>query len=198
MTDHCWYIHQYDCLLHYETFVKFDKIEAVNFSHSSFRTITTACSRSTCTSVFVSDLQIIPFTMGPSALISTVIRNVLEYLSTKNFGQFIIKKLDAILWTVEKPAKFCVHGSKRFETYRISPAVFWTILIILQVVRMSLSNILVKCKKHPIEAIDVMKTIQKWRRTLRTIRFGGLQKMRESDIGILNGTVDRKTIGSFD
>lgn len=117
------------------------------------------------------------------AIILNFVNNILELVASTSFGQFIIKKIDSVLWILEKPAKYCVHGDSKADNRDLPWLLFWTVLIYLQIFRVVFSMILIQFNKSPIEPIDVVKYLQKWRRSLRSIRFRGLRKIRESRVG---------------
>lgn len=104
---------------------------------------------------------------------------VLVFVASTRLGQFFIKKIDAVLQTLEQPAKHCVAGNSKVDNRELPWPVFWAVLISLQIFRVIFSLIWVQFNKDPIEPKDVVKNIQIWRRTLRSIRFEGLRKIRE-------------------
>lgn len=110
---------------------------------------------------------------------------MLEYLASKRWGQKLIKKMDTLLWAVEKPAKYCLDGGESDDSgdSTLPWPIFWTILIYLQMFRIIASMIMVQFNKTSIETADVVKAIRKWRRTLRSIRFRGLRQIRERKNG---------------
>lgn len=122
-------------------------------------------------------------------MILSVVNSIIEYLASTSFGQFIVKKLDSVLWTLERPAKYCVRGDSKADNRDLPWLLFWTVLIYMQIFRVVFSTILIQFNKSPIEPNDVVIYLQKWRRSLRSIRFKGLRKIRESRVGTekLNG-----------
>lgn len=122
--------------------------------------------------------------MNLSNALGDAIDKTLEFVASKNFGQFLIKNLDLLLKMVERPAKYCIKGDDKYACYELSFPIFWATFFILQLARVTCSAFLGKFNRGPIEAVDVVKLIQRWRRNLRCLRFAGLRKMRESKNGI--------------
>lgn len=118
--------------------------------------------------------------MELTSLISTLIGKIFEFVASTNFGQFCIKKIDSLLWTLEKPAVYCVDGVDSDANQQLSWPVFWTVLINIQIFRVVISKILVQFNGNPVESKDIVKNLKKWRRSLRSLRFRGLRKMREA------------------
>lgn len=108
---------------------------------------------------------------------------IVEFVASTKFGQFLIKKFADLLLILEQPAKYCVNGESDGEKRKLPWLVFWTVLLYLQLFRVVISMILVQFNRNPIEAKDVVKCLQTWRRSLRSIRFRGLRKNRESQSG---------------
>lgn len=107
----------------------------------------------------------------------------MEFVAATSFGQYFIKKIDSLLRTLERPAKYCVNGEDKAENLDPSWPVFWTVFIYLQIFRVALSTVCVLFNQSPIEPMDIVKNLRKWRRTLRSIRFRGLQKIWENENG---------------
>lgn len=107
----------------------------------------------------------------------TFLFEILESVAATNFGQFIVKKIDAVLGIFVQPAKYCVDGESKGENRKLSWPVFWMVCLYLQTVRVVLSTIFVQFNGNAIEPKDVVTTLQIWQRNLRSIRFGGLRKM---------------------
>lgn len=122
-----------------------------------------------------------------SKLMSTFIGHILELVASTSIGQFVIKKVDSLLWTLEQPAIYCVNGETSGYNRKLSWLVFWTVLINIQIFRVVSSTVLIKFNKSPIEPKDIVIRLQKWRRYLRSIRFRGLRQMRESKNADVNG-----------
>lgn len=114
---------------------------------------------------------------------SSYTSKIVEFMAATKFGQFLIKKFIDLLLIIELPAKYCVNGESSGESRKLPWLVFWTVLIYLQLFRVVISMILVQFNRDPIEAKDVVKCLQTWRRSLRSIRFRGLRKNRESQFG---------------
>lgn len=121
--------------------------------------------------------------MEQTVVASSIVSSIFEFLASTNLGQFCIKKVDSVLWTIEKPAKYCVDGNSKTDNRDLPWIVFWTVLIYLQIFRVVLSNILIQFDNKPIEPKDIVKFLQRWRRTLRSVRFKGLRKIREERVG---------------
>lgn len=111
---------------------------------------------------------------------SSYMSKCLEFVASTQWGQFLIKKIDTMLWAIEMPAKSCVEGESKGDSRKMPWPVFWTVYIYLQIFRVIVSKIFVQINKNPIEPKDIVKNLQKWRRTLRCIRFRGLRTIRES------------------
>lgn len=118
---------------------------------------------------------------------SSFMGKILESVASTNFGQFVIKTLDLLLWTIEKPAKYCVNGGSNTDTRKLAWPVFWTVLINLQIFRLVFSTILQQFNGNRLETKDIVRCVQKWRRSLRSIRFRGLRKIREEQSKNANG-----------
>ncbi len=87
------------------------------------------------------------------------------------------------MWTIEKPAKYCVDGESKKSDRNLPWPIFWTVIINLQIFRIVYSTISVQFYKKSVETKDIVKQLQTWRRTLRSIRFEGLRNIRESQNG---------------
>lgn len=118
--------------------------------------------------------------MEPTTDASTFSSKIVEFVASTYLGQFFIKKLDTVLRTLEKPAKYCVAGNSKVDNRKLPWPVFWMVLINLRIFRVVFSIILVQFNKDPIEPKDIVNNIQIWRRNLRCIRFDGLRKIREA------------------
>lgn len=121
--------------------------------------------------------------MEPTQIASSVISGTVDFVASTNFGQFLMKKCDAILRTFEIPAKYSVKGDSKADNRELPWLLFWIVLINLQIFRTVSSTILVKLNRKPIEAAHIVSKLQKWRRSLRSIRFRGLRKIREQQNG---------------
>lgn len=110
---------------------------------------------------------------------STFTSKALETVVATPFGQFFIKKIDAVLATIVQPAKYCADGGEsKGESRKVSWPVFWIVLIYMQTFRVVYSTVF-----NRIESKDIVSTLQRWRRMLRAVRFRGLRKRRESKFG---------------
>lgn len=125
--------------------------------------------------------------MDLSTLMSTFVGHILEFVASTSIGQFAIKKFDALLWTLERPATYCVDGKSSGYNRKLSGPVFWTVLINIQIFRVALSTVLIRFNQSPIEPKDIVIRLQKWRRYLRSIRFRGLRQIREGESNYANG-----------
>lgn len=125
---------------------------------------------------------------------------LLEFIASTHFGQYLIRKVDSLLWTFESPAKYGVHGKRVNESRTLPWPIFWTLYFYMQIFRMVFSMILLPLNKNPIEMKDIVTTIQTWRRALRSIRFRGLRSIREANDSKTkeNGTDGRLLIDSQD
>lgn len=121
--------------------------------------------------------------MEPISFVLTCINKIVELVASTNTGQFVIDKFDSLLWTLEQPAKYCVNGNRNKVdgNHKMAWPVFWTILIYLQFFRLIISTILVQFNERRIESEDIVKIIQKGRRTLHTIRFASFENVEPSN-----------------
>lgn len=122
---------------------------------------------------------IVFFSLKMAGSLSSYVNKSVEFVASTQSGQYFIKKLDTVLWAIEKPAKYCVDGESNGDRQKLPWPVFWTVFIYLQIFRVVLSKLV----KNPIQPMDIVKILQKWRRTLRSIRFRGLRKIREYRLG---------------
>lgn len=120
-----------------------------------------------------------------------IVNGIVKFLAPTKFGQFFIKKIDRLFWSLEQVGKYSVAEASRAESNKFMQAntnhplkwlVFGVVLIYMQIFRVASSMVLVKFNRNPIESKDIVKTLQKWRRMLRSIRFAGLRKSRELEI----------------
>lgn len=121
----------------------------------------------------------------------SIVNVIVEFLASTKFGQFCIKKIDRTFWSLEQVGKYNVIKTSRAKKNKFMQAnkeqslkwlIFWVILIYMEIFRVAFSLILVKLNKNPIDSKDIVKALQKWRRMLLSIRFVGLQKIREQEI----------------
>lgn len=123
-----------------------------------------------------------------------ILNGIVEFLASTRLGQFSIKKIDAIFWRLEQVGKYSVQEDTKAENKKcikhanmerpLSWPIFWIVLIGLHMFRAASSLILVKFNKNPIGSKDIIKNVQKWRRYLRSVRFSGLQKIREQEVAM--------------
>ncbi|XP_037051130.1 dentin sialophosphoprotein-like isoform X2 [Bradysia coprophila] len=113
------------------------------------------------------------------------LNKMLDCMASTHLGQFAIKKIDLVLWSLEKPARYSADGEYKKDSLNLPWPIFMTILVNMQILRIICSTVSVHFNKGSIEPKDIVKGLQKWRRTLRSIRFRGLRVMRESQCGKL-------------
>ncbi|KAG4070253.1 hypothetical protein HA402_009816 [Bradysia odoriphaga] len=111
------------------------------------------------------------------------LNKMLDFVASTHLGQFAIKKIDVLLWSLEKPARYSADGEYKNDSLNLPWPIFMVILINMQILRIICSTVSVHFNKGPIEPKDIVKSLQKWRRMLRSIRFRGLRSMRESQYG---------------
>lgn len=132
--------------------------------------------------LFAVEIQQLILFCGPKMAGSSYMSKCLEYVASTQWGQFFIKKIDTVLWAIEMPAKSCVEGESKGDSEKMPWPVFWTVFIYLQLF-VIVSKVLVILNINPIAPKDIVIILQKWRRTLRCVRFRGLRTIRESRFG---------------
>lgn len=122
------------------------------------------------------------------ALSRSILNAIVGFLASTKIGQFSIKQIDTIFWSVEQVGKYTILENSKAENnkfmrfymeHRLPWLVFWILMIYMHLFRVIISMVLVKFNKSPIETKEIVKILQKWRRKLRSISSGGLQKEQE-------------------
>lgn len=118
--------------------------------------------------------------MGLIAVSHFIVNGIVKLLASTKIGQFSIEKVDAIFRSLERVVNYSsVSGDTKAEkcermgTNIWQSFVFWLVLIDMHILRIAASTILVQFHQKPIESEDIVKTIQDWRRSLRSVRLAG-------------------------
>ncbi|KAJ6641028.1 hypothetical protein Bhyg_05961 [Pseudolycoriella hygida] len=104
---------------------------------------------------------------------------ILDATASTKLGQFLMKQVNIALWVLEKPAEYTVTGSGN-GVGRMPFIIFWAVYFSLHIFRIVASTIYVHFNKGPVESVDIMKNIVKWRKSWRSIRYKGMRKMRQN------------------
>ncbi|XP_063698534.1 type-2 histone deacetylase 2 isoform X3 [Culicoides brevitarsis] len=131
----------------------------------------------------------------PSNSITARLTRITEKIASTSIGQFGIRKIDNILWTIEKSAKWSlprytrhVPASEEPEKEekiheppltRPLPWIFFIpMLIALRMIRTTVSVGALMLRKSPVTPQEMVHFIQSRRRKLRAIKYSGLRAIR--------------------
>ncbi|CAH2042223.1 unnamed protein product, partial [Iphiclides podalirius] len=113
------------------------------------------------------------------------LQSVAEYAVSYRLGQTVLRQVDRVLWTIEKSALWAVpppldqDDQPQPELIRPLPWVFFlALLIVLRVVRESMSLLNLVLGKPPLRSAEMVTYIQGKRRYLRTLKYQGNRMMR--------------------